>query len=483
MIGALLSGDILEHTTKENSTFRNLTCYCDGDCPDNMINSSCLTRPGGYCFTAIVQNEVTKRNEFIYGCMPPRQNGGWWMCLPKNVTCCDIDDYCNQNLTIKIPTISNESTHDTVYTIPIIIIIILSFIVLTVIFPLLIRKKKVTLCVESFSSGDERTNQSGGPERFMTRLKQRSIADEIQLENVIGRGKYGHIFLGYWRNEKVAVKVFREEEKASWEYEADVYKTVLLPHENILGYIASDISCSQMFLITEYYENGSLYDLLSNDIIETDQLQLLALSLMLGLSHLHKEIVGNPGKPGIAHRNIKSKNILVKNNTQCCLSDFGLAVKYHSNESGIQAKGDMQVGTARYMAPEILNKALNQEIFEEYKQADMYAVSLVLWEMAHRCRILNTDTKAIIFNDYALPYYDEVPEDPSIDVMRIAVCDQGLRPIISASWQENNILSTLSKVMEECWKPNPAARLTALRAKKTIQRLDGDLTDPSMEIV
>uniref|UniRef100_A0A1A9ZNV8 Uncharacterized protein n=1 Tax=Glossina pallidipes TaxID=7398 RepID=A0A1A9ZNV8_GLOPL len=80
--------------------------------------------------------------------------------------------------------------------------------------------------------------------------------------------------------------------------------------------------------------------------------------------------------------------------------------------------------------------------------------------MAHRCRILNTDTKAIIFNDYAVPYYDQVPEDPSIDVMRIVLCDQ---------------------VMEECWKPNPAARLTTLRAKKTIQRLDGDLVDSSTE--
>lgn len=40
-------------------------------------------------------------------------------------------------------------------------------------------------------------------------------------------------------------------------------------------------------------------------------------------------------KPGIAHRDLKSKNILVKNNHTCCISDFGLAVR-HVGATGIQ---------------------------------------------------------------------------------------------------------------------------------------------------
>ena len=42
-------------------------------------------------------------------------------------------------------------------------------------------------------------------------------------------------------------------------------------------------------------------------------------------------------KPGIAHRDLKSKNILVKNNHTCCISDFGLAVR-HVGATGIQFK-------------------------------------------------------------------------------------------------------------------------------------------------
>uniref|UniRef100_A0A1A9WJF2 receptor protein serine/threonine kinase n=1 Tax=Glossina brevipalpis TaxID=37001 RepID=A0A1A9WJF2_9MUSC len=480
MIGAFLPNELVNQTKEGHSTYRNLTCYCHGDCPNNLGNNICRTRPGGYCFTAVVQNEFTKSNEFTYGCMPPHQNGGWFMCFPKHISCCDTEDYCNKNITIAIASIKNESME---YNIPVLGIIIIGLILMMVMVALLVCKKQAKLCITCSLSREERTDQAEGSDRGTTRLKQRSIAHEIQFENLISRGGYGQIYLGRWRNEKVAVKIFHEEHKASWENETEIYRTVLLPHENILHYIASDLIDIQMLLITEYYENGSLYDFLSNETIETDQLQLLAFSLILGLSHLHKEIIGNPGKPGIAHRDIKSKNILVKNNGQCSIADFGFAIKYLSTENDLRIKGKVQVGTVRYMAPEILNATLNQHIFDEYKQADMYAISLVLWEMIRRCRIVSVDTKLITYDDYALPYYDVVPADPSIEDMRTVVCDQGLRPSISALWQENKVLSTISKVMEECWNPNPAARLTALRAKKTIQRLDGDLTESSMEIL
>ncbi|OBS82815.1 hypothetical protein A6R68_23195, partial [Neotoma lepida] len=51
----------------------------------------------------------------------------------------------------------------------------------------------------------------------------------------------------------------------------------------------------------------------------------LPLSIAGGLAHLHMEIVGTQGKPAIAHRDLKSKNILVKNNGTCCIANLGLA--------------------------------------------------------------------------------------------------------------------------------------------------------------
>ena len=60
----------------------------------------------------------------------------------------------------------------------------------------------------------------------------------------------------------------------------------------------------------------------------------LAQSAASGLSHLHLEIHGARGKPAIVHRDIKSKNILVKPNLTCAIADFGLAVKYDRYADG-----------------------------------------------------------------------------------------------------------------------------------------------------
>lgn len=44
-------------------------------------------------------------------------------------------------------------------------------------------------------------------------------------------------------------------------------------------------------------------------------------------------------------------------------------------------------GTKRYMAPEVLDETLVRSHFEAFKQADMYSLSLVLWELARRCEV------------------------------------------------------------------------------------------------
>lgn len=61
-------------------------------------------------------------------------------------------------------------------------------------------------------------------------------------------------------------------------------------------------------------------------------------------------------KPAIAHRDIKSKNILVKQNGECVLADFGLAVTYYQKTDKLTIAPNARVGTKRYMAPEILNE-------------------------------------------------------------------------------------------------------------------------------
>jgi activin receptor type-1 len=71
---------------------------------------------------------------------------------------------------------------------------------------------------------------------------------------------------------------------------------VLLRHENILGYIGSDMtsqnSCTQLWLVTHYHSHGSLYDHLNRTTLSHALLLRLAISMMNGIVHLHTEIFG-----------------------------------------------------------------------------------------------------------------------------------------------------------------------------------------------
>ncbi|VVC30094.1 Ser/Thr protein kinase, TGFB receptor,Serine/threonine-protein kinase, active [Cinara cedri] len=297
-------------------------------------------------------------------------------------------------------------------------------------------------------------------------LVQRSIARQIQLGVPIGKGRFGEVWQGKWRGEQVAVKIFSSREERSWFREAEIYQTVMLRHDNILGFIAADNkdngTWTQLWLITDYHENGSLFDFLNRCTVDTNGMIRIALSIATGLAHLHMEIVGTQGKPAIAHRDLKSKNILVKSNGTCAIGDLGLAVRYDTSMDTVDIPLNHRVGTKRYMAPEVLEETINMNHFDSFKRGDVYALGLILWEVTRRCNVGN------IHEEYQLPYYDSVPSDPTIDEMRKVVCLEMKRPSIPQRWNAYPFLPNMSKLMQECWYHTASARLTALRIKKTL---------------
>ncbi|TNN84517.1 TGF-beta receptor type-1 [Liparis tanakae] len=171
------------------------------------------------------------------------------------------------------------------------------------------------------------------------------------------------------------------------------------------------------------------------------------------------------GKPAIAHRDLKSKNVLVKANGTAVIADLGLAVKHDSSSNSMDIPSNHRVGTKRYMAPEILDETINANCFESFKRADIYSLGLVFWELARRCSVRGLQ------EDFQLPYFDFVPSDPTIEDMRKVLCEQKLRPNVPNQWQSCETLRVMGKLMRECWHANPAARLTALRVKKTVSQL------------
>ncbi|XP_034028295.1 serine/threonine-protein kinase receptor R3 isoform X1 [Thalassophryne amazonica] len=301
-------------------------------------------------------------------------------------------------------------------------------------------------------------------------LVQRTMARQISLVECVGKGRYGEVWRGTWMGESVAVKIFSSRDEQSWFRETEIYNTVQLRHDNILGFIASDMtsknSSTQLWLVTHFHELGSLYDFLQYSSLEPESCLKMCLSVACGLVHLHTEIVSSQGKPAIAHRDLKSRNILVKRNGQCCIADLGLAVIHSQSNDYLDVGNNPRVGTKRYMAPEVLDESIRMDVFESYKQSDIWALGLVFWEISRRS-IVNG-----IVEEYRPPFFDLVPSDPSYEEMKKVVCVDQQRPNLHNRLHSHPILSAIVKIMRECWFQSPSARLTALRVRKTLSKLD-----------
>lgn len=489
----------------------SILCFCLGHCPDNQLNGTCQAPPGAPCFSAVEEVLDPETNRLVpertYGCLPPEESG-LMQCkghllphfTPRSIACCNDYDLCNKDLAPLYEVRDSETTEGidaldpSVYHVALLIsltICLVAFILLVTFAYLRYKQREdrrqryiaETGRDDGFgvpagtSTLSDLIEQSSGSGSGLPLLVQRTIAKQIHMINSVGKGRYGEVWLARWRGERVAVKVFFTTEEASWFRETEIYQTVLMRHDNILGFIAADIKgtggWTQMLLITDYHELGSLHDYLQLNPVDHEAALKLALSAVAGLCHLHTEIFGTKGKPAIAHRDIKTKNILVKKDGSCAIADFGLAVRFDSESNEIDIAPNTRVGTKRYMAPEVLDETLNKSCFESFKAVDMYAFALVLWEITRRTL---TGDKVVQCEDYQLPYYECVPHDPSFEDMYQVVQIKGIRPEIPARWNSTETHRGLYKIMSECWHHNPAVRLTALRVRKSLTRLECDIT-------
>ncbi|XP_052016726.1 serine/threonine-protein kinase receptor R3 isoform X2 [Apodemus sylvaticus] len=466
--------------------------------PSKLVNCICenphCKKPvcqGAWC-TVVLVREQGRHPQVSRGCGSQNQE----LCLGRptefvNHHCC-YRSFCNQNVSLRLEEEPKGDTH-----LPLILGPILALLVLVALGALGLwhvrrRQEKQrglhsdlgesSLILKASDQGDSMlgdfldsdcTTGSGSGLPF---LVQRTVARQVALVECVGKGRYGEVWRGSWHGESVAVKIFSSRDEQSWFRETEIYNTVLLRHDNILGFIASDMtsrnSSTQLWLITHYHEHGSLYDFLQRQTLEPQLALRLAVSAACGLAHLHVEIFGTQGKPAIAHRDLKSRNVLVKSNLQCCIADLGLAVMHSQSSDYLDIGNNPRVGTKRYMAPEVLDEQIRTDCFESYKWTDIWAFGLVLWEIARRT-IING-----IVEDYRPPFYDMVPNDPSFEDMKKVVCVDQQTPTIPNRLAADPVLSGLAQMMRECWYPNPTARLTALRIKKTLQKLSHNPEKP-----
>ncbi|KAF8007819.1 hypothetical protein BT93_K1722 [Corymbia citriodora subsp. variegata] len=192
-------------------------------------------------------------------------------------------------------------------------------------------------------------------------------------DNVLGEGGYGVVYRGRLVNgTEVAVKkILNNLGQAEKEFRAEVEAIGHVRHKNLVRLLGYCIEGVNRMLVYEYVNNGNLEQWLHGSLRQNGGLTWEArMKVILGtakaLAYLHEAI-----EPKVVHRDIKSSNILIEDEFNAKVSDFGLAKLLGSNESHIATR---VMGTFGYVAPEYANTGLLNE------KSDVYSFGVLLLE-------------------------------------------------------------------------------------------------------
>uniref|UniRef100_A0A3Q3GIN5 receptor protein serine/threonine kinase n=1 Tax=Labrus bergylta TaxID=56723 RepID=A0A3Q3GIN5_9LABR len=298
---------------------------------------------------------------------------------------------------------------------------------------------------------------------------------------LIGRGRYGTVFRSSLNERCVAVKLFTSANRQNYANERSIYCLPLLQqHDNIARFLSADERTTadgrlESLILMEYYPHGCLSHYLSVHTVDWVACCRMTHGVTRGLAFLHTELYrGDQYKPPVAHRDVTSRNVLVRADLSCVLADFGLSMRLTGSRPCRPGDDDTmaisEVGTVRYMAPEVLGGALNLRDCESaLKQVDVYALGLLYWESFRRCSHLFPGEAV---PEYQLAFQAELGNHPSFEEMQILVAREKYRPRFPEAWKENSLaLRSLKETMEDCWDQDAEARLTAQCAEERLAEL------------
>ncbi|XP_028756227.1 putative leucine-rich repeat receptor-like serine/threonine-protein kinase At2g19230 [Neltuma alba] len=193
------------------------------------------------------------------------------------------------------------------------------------------------------------------------------------FKTVIGKGGFGEVYLGTVQDGKeVAVKLLSQTSRQGYrEFHSEVDLLTFVHHKNLVSFMGYCEEGDVKALIYEYMAKGNLQQLLSDENTTVlkwfDRLQI-ALDVAFGLEYLHYGI-----KPPIVHRDLKTSNILLDENMQAKISDFGLCRSFENeHDSHISTR---PAGTLGYLDPEFRSSGnLN-------RKSDVYSFGIILLEL------------------------------------------------------------------------------------------------------
>jgi len=210
------------------------------------------------------------------------------------------------------------------------------------------------------------------------------------IEMFPGRGRYGTVWkasLDEVVGGHVAVKVFNPSTRNFFNNERDIYSLPFMDHANIVGFVGhqefhSSAGPVQYRLILEYAPYGSLQDFLRQNSIDWATLCQMGRSVARGLAHLHADYCRDDEKKlSVAHRDVNSRNVLVKADMTCCLCDLGFAIQMEGAHYFHQ--GEQQHAETTSLS-DVRHKAIESDHPVDFNRLSEFASRSALYGTWHR---------------------------------------------------------------------------------------------------
>ncbi|XP_068785644.1 misshapen-like kinase 1 isoform X2 [Struthio camelus] len=222
------------------------------------------------------------------------------------------------------------------------------------------------------------------PARSLDDIDLSSLRDPagiFELVEVVGNGTYGQVYKGRHvkTGQLAAIKVMdvTEDEEEEIKQEINMLKKYS-HHRNIATYYGAFVKKSppgnddQLWLVMEFCGAGSVTDLVKNtkgNALKEDCIAYVCREILRGLAHLHAHKV--------IHRDIKGQNVLLTENAEVKLVDFGVSAQLDRTVG----RRNTFIGTPYWMAPEVIACDENPEATYDYR-SDIWSLGITAIEMA-----------------------------------------------------------------------------------------------------
>ncbi|XP_057541876.1 proline-rich receptor-like protein kinase PERK4 [Amaranthus tricolor] len=247
---------------------------------------------------------------------------------------------------------------------------------------------------------------------------------------MLGQGGFGYVYKGILPNGKeIAVKSLKTGSgQGEREFQAEVEIISRVHHRHLVSLVGYCISGGQRMLVYDFVPNDTLeYHLHKKGELDFPTRLRIALGSAKGLAYLHEDC-----HPRIIHRDIKASNILLDENYEAMVADFGLAKLTTDTNTHVSTR---VMGTFGYLAPEYASSGKLTE------KSDVFSFGVMLLEVITGRR----------------------PVDPNMTYMEDSLVDW-LRPLLAKSLETGNYHEFVDPRLEGNYDPHLMKRMVACAA-------------------